>query len=63
MNLRIIVDSTADLLPEIQPLVHVVPLTVRFGDEEYIDATQNLLFVNAFRWVVSSDRDGDPFLR
>ena len=37
MNIRIIVDSTADLLPEIQPLVHVVPLTVRFGDEEYID--------------------------
>ena len=37
MNIRIIVDSTADLLPEIQSLVHVVPLTVRFGDEEYID--------------------------
>ena len=37
MNTRIIVDSTADLLPEIQPRVHVVPLTVRFGDEEYID--------------------------
>jgi hypothetical protein len=33
------------------------------GDEEYIDATQNLLFVNAFRWVVSQDPDGDPFDR
>ena len=37
MNTRIIVDSTSDLLPEIRQRVHVVPLTVRFGDEEYID--------------------------
>ena len=37
MNVRIIVDSTADLLPEIRSRVHVVPLTVHFGDEEYID--------------------------
>jgi type 1 glutamine amidotransferase len=25
------------------------------------DATQDLLFVNAFRWVVSRDPRGDPF--
>ena len=31
------------------------------GDEEFIDATQNLLFVNAFRWVISQDKKGDPF--
>lgn len=37
MKTRIIVDSTADLVPEIQKRVHVVPLTVLFGDEEYID--------------------------
>ncbi len=37
MKTRIIVDSTADLLPEIKERVHIVPLTVRFGDEEYID--------------------------
>ena len=37
MKVRIIVDSTADLLPEIRSRVHVVPLTVHFGDEEYID--------------------------
>ena len=37
MSIRIIADSTADLLPEITSRVHVVPLTVRFGDEEYID--------------------------
>ncbi len=37
MKTRIIVDSTADLLPEQQCLVSVVPLTVHFGEEEYID--------------------------
>ncbi len=37
MKTRIIVDSTADLLPEIKEKVHVVPLTLRFGDEEFID--------------------------
>ena len=37
MKTRIIVDSTADLLPNIKDRVHVVPLTVHFGNEEYID--------------------------
>lgn len=37
MKTRIIADSTADLLPEVKSRVHVVPLTVRFGDTEYID--------------------------
>lgn len=37
MKTRIIVDSTSDLLPEIREQVHIVPLTVHFGDEEYID--------------------------
>ena len=37
MKTRIIVDSTADLVPEIKERVHTVPLTVHFGDEEYID--------------------------
>ena len=37
MKTRIIVDSTADLVPEIQKRVHIVPLTVHFGDEEFID--------------------------
>lgn len=37
MNTRIIVDSTADLLPEYKSRVHTVPLTVHFGAEEYID--------------------------
>lgn len=37
MKTRIIVDSTSDLLPYIKEQVHVVPLTVHFGDEEYVD--------------------------
>ena len=37
MKTRLIVDSTSDLLPEIKERVQVVPLTVHFGDEEYVD--------------------------
>lgn len=37
MNVRIIVDSTTDLAPELRGQVEVVPLTVSFGTEEYID--------------------------
>jgi len=37
MNVRIIADSTADLLPSVKERVSIVPLTVHFGDEEYID--------------------------
>ena len=37
MNVRIIIDSTADLTPEIKSKLTVVPLTVHFGEEEYID--------------------------
>ena len=37
MNIRMIVDSTVDLMPEYRKRVKVVPLTVHFGDEEYID--------------------------
>ena len=37
MKTRIIVDSTADLMPEYKERVQIVPLTVHFGDQEYID--------------------------
>ena len=37
MKTRINVDSTADLLPELKQRVYTVPLTVHFGEEEYID--------------------------
>lgn len=34
---RIVVDSTADLRPETRKRVDVVPLTIHFGKEEYVD--------------------------
>lgn len=34
---KIIVDSTADLRPDLQKRVGVVPLTIHFGTEEYVD--------------------------
>lgn len=37
MKTRIIVDSTADLMPQFRQRVHVVPLTIHFGEQEYID--------------------------
>ncbi|MBQ1977882.1 MAG: DegV family protein [Ruminococcus sp.] len=37
MKTRIIVDSTADLTPEYKERVHIVPLTVNFGEKEFID--------------------------
>ncbi len=37
MKTKIVVDSTADLMPEYKSSVQTVPLTVRFGDTEYID--------------------------
>lgn len=37
MSVKIIVDSTTDLLPSIREQVTVVPLTVCFGQEEFTD--------------------------
>ena len=37
MGIRIIVDSTADLTPQVRERVAVVPLTVHFGEEEFVD--------------------------
>ena len=37
MSVKIIVDSTADLTDDIKSQMEVVPLTLRFGEEVYID--------------------------
>jgi len=37
MNVKIIVDSTADMPPQVRARVDVVPLTIHFGETEYID--------------------------
>ncbi len=54
MKTRIIVDSTADLVPEIKNRVHVVPLTVHFGDEEYIDGV-NIDHKTFYEKLIESD--------
>lgn len=37
MAVRIIVDSTADVTPRVRERVDIVPLTIHFGETEYID--------------------------
>lgn len=37
MSVKIIVDSTSDLIPAVKERVEVVPLAIRFDDEEFID--------------------------
>ena len=37
MSVKIVVDSTADLAADMRENLCIVPLTVHFGDEEYID--------------------------
>ena len=37
MNVNLIIDSTTDLTPQLREQFTVVPLTVHFGDQEYID--------------------------
>ena len=39
----------------------MIYLNMGHGDTEFTDATQNLLVINAFRWVLSIDKKGDPF--
>ena len=39
----------------------LVYLNYGHGDREFTDATQNLLTLNAFRYVVSQTSEGDPF--
>ena len=46
MGIRIVVDSTADLSPQLRERVTVVPLTIHFGEEEFVDGVNitNSLF-------------------
>ena len=37
MSIRIVLDSTTDLVPELKNKFEIVPLTVNFGNEEFID--------------------------
>ena len=37
MSVQIIIDSTVDLRPELLSEVKIAPLSIRFGEEEYVD--------------------------
>lgn len=54
MKTRIIVDSTADLLPEFRSRVGVVPLTVRFGEDEFVDGV-TITHQEFYQRLVESD--------
>lgn len=54
MKTRIIVDSTADLTPKYAERVSVVPLTVHFGDEEFIDGV-NITKKGFYEKLIESD--------
>lgn len=54
MSVKIIVDSTSDLLPAIKDRVEIVPLTVNFGDEEYIDGV-NIDHKMFYQKLIDSD--------
>ena len=54
MNVRLIVDSTADVNPEIRDRLTVVPLTVHFGAEEYIDGV-TITHTEFYEKLIESD--------
>lgn len=41
----------------------MIYLNMGHGDNIFSDATQNKLIIDSFRWVVSQDAKGDPFLK
>lgn len=54
MNIKIIVDSTADMRPEIAARVGIVPLSVHFGEREYISGV-NITSRQFYEMLVESD--------
>ena len=54
MSVKIIVDSTADMRPEVAEKVGIVPLTVHFGDKEYISGV-NINPQKFYEMLVESD--------
>ena len=54
MRVKIIIDSTTDLTPELMEQVQVVPLTVCFGSEEYIDGI-NITHEGFYSKLIESD--------
>ena len=54
MSVKIVVDSTVDLTPEVKAQVKVVPLSVRFDEEEYKDGV-TITAEKFYEMLVKSD--------
>lgn len=54
MQVKIIVDSTADMRPEIAAQVGIVPLSVRFGDREFVSGV-DITAQQFYEQLVESD--------
>lgn len=54
MSVRIIVDSTTDLRPQAAQRVQVVPLTIHFGEQEFVDGV-DIDTDRFYRMLVQSD--------
>ena len=54
MGIKIIVDSTADMRPEVAAKVGIVPLSVHFGDREYVSGV-NITPQKFYEMLVESD--------
>ena len=39
----------------------MIYLNMGHGDDVLSDATQKLMIINAFKWVLSTDKKGNPF--
>lgn len=55
MSVKIIVDSTVDLTPELRARVKSVPLSVRFGEAEYLDGV-TITAEKFYEMLVSSEQ-------
>jgi DegV family protein with EDD domain len=54
MAVKLIVDSTADMTPAVAQRVQVIPLTVHFGDQEFLDRVE-LSCTKFYEMLVESD--------
>lgn len=41
MSVKIIIDSSSDVNPNISDRLNIVPLTLHFGEEDYLDGVDN----------------------
>ena len=54
MSVQIIIDSTVDLSSDLLPEVKIAPLSIRFGEEEFVDG-KTLTKQEFYKKLVTSD--------